>query len=64
MYIACSDTLPALSLTTPPCTEGVSWYIFSTPILVSEDQVFVGLYPLFTMAFCLKGKAMVMKPPV
>jgi carbonic anhydrase len=27
------------SLTTPPCTENVSWYIFKTPITVSVDQV-------------------------
>ncbi len=27
------------SLTTPPCTENVSWYIFKTPITVSLDQV-------------------------
>jgi carbonic anhydrase len=27
------------SLTTPPCTQNVSWYIFKTPITVSVDQV-------------------------
>lgn len=27
------------SLTTPPCSEGVSWYVLKEPIKVSEDQV-------------------------
>jgi carbonic anhydrase len=27
------------SLTTPPCTEGVSWYIFAQPAELSKDQV-------------------------
>ena len=27
------------SLTTPPCTEGVNWFIFKEPITVSEAQV-------------------------
>ena len=27
------------SLTTPPCTQGVRWYIFKTPITISLDQV-------------------------
>ncbi len=42
-----NDNLPELkdyffytgSLTTPPCTEGVNWYIFKEPITVSLEQV-------------------------
>ncbi len=27
------------SLTTPPCSEGVKWYVFTTPISISDRQV-------------------------
>ena len=35
------------SLTTPPCTESVTWYVLKTPATVSADQVarFGRLYP-------------------
>jgi len=35
------------SLTTPPCTEGVTWYVLKTPLEVSAGQIetFAKLYP-------------------
>ena len=36
------------SLTTPPCTEGVTWYVMETPVSLSKAQIdkFASLYPL------------------
>lgn len=35
------------SLTTPPCTEGVNWNVFNTPVTLSKEQIltFRQLYP-------------------
>ncbi len=54
LAINAADLLPAKrgyyhfegSLTTPPCSEGVSWYVLSTPVEASAAQIkaFRGLY--------------------
>ena len=36
------------SLTTPPCSEGVTWFVLRTPTSISKDEVarFAKLYPM------------------
>jgi carbonic anhydrase len=55
LQINAADLLPANhsyfaflgSLTTPPCTEGVSWFVMETPVTISKKQVttFAKIYP-------------------
>jgi carbonic anhydrase len=56
LQINVADLLPANhtyftfagSLTTPPCTEGVSWFVLKTPVTISkrEGATFAEIYPL------------------
>jgi carbonic anhydrase len=36
------------SLTTPPCTENVTWYVLKTPTQISADEIarFARIYPM------------------
>jgi len=57
IQVNAADLLPATtaayytftgSLTTPPCTEGVTWFVLKTPASVSNSEVarFAQLYPM------------------
>ena len=49
--ISCQSNVATIrisgSLTTPPCTEGVTWFVMKTPEEISrgEVEVFAKLYP-------------------
>ena len=45
------------SLTTPPCSENVRWFVLKTPVLVSEEQVknFGRIYPMNARPLQPKG---------
>ena len=55
LQINVADLLPAHrsyftfagSLTTPPCSEGVNWFVLKTPVTISKKQVatFAAIYP-------------------
>ena len=36
------------SLTTPPCTENIAWYVLKTPVQISADEIarFARYYPM------------------
>jgi len=49
------------SLTTPPCSENVLWYVMKNPIYVSDEQVknFDRIYPMNARPLQLKGDRLV-----
>jgi carbonic anhydrase len=49
------------SLTTPPCSENVLWFVMKNPILVSEEQVqnFGRIYPMNARPLQPKGDRLV-----
>ena len=49
------------SLTTPPCSENVLWYVMKTPIYVSEEQVknFDRIYPMNARPLQPKGDRLI-----
>jgi carbonic anhydrase len=49
------------SLTTPPCSENVLWFVMKNPILVSEEQVqnFGRIYPMNARPLQSKGDRLV-----
>jgi len=49
------------SLTTPPCSENVLWFVMKTPIYVSEDQVknFDRIYPMNARPLQPKGDRLI-----
>jgi carbonic anhydrase len=49
------------SLTTPPCSENVLWYVMKTPIYVGEEQVknFDRIYPMNARPLQPKGDRLI-----
>ena len=49
------------SLTTPPCSENVLWFVMKNPIFVSEEQVknFGRIYPMNARPLQPKGDRLV-----
>jgi carbonic anhydrase len=49
------------SLTTPPCSESVLWFVMKTPIFVSEEQVqnFDRIYPMNARPLQPKGDRLI-----
>ncbi|HSS06074.1 MAG TPA: carbonic anhydrase family protein, partial [Rhodanobacteraceae bacterium] len=36
------------SLTTPPCSEGVTWFVLKSPVRIADTEIekFAAIYPL------------------